>query len=127
MMRLWSLAWRNLWRDARAGELRLPMVAVALGVAALSSVAFLADRMQAGMARDARQLMGGDVVVVSDQPTPAAFVQKAKALGLNSATTLSFPTMARASDEPMRPMPMRATRPKRGSLVIVWPHPGQSR
>jgi putative ABC transport system permease protein len=99
MMQLWALAWRNLWRDARAGELRLPMVAVALGVAALSSVAFLADRMQAGMARDARQLMGGDVVVVSDQPTPAAFVQKAKALGLNTATTLSFPTMARARDE----------------------------
>ena len=37
MMRLWALAWRNLWRDARAGELRLPMVAVALGVAALMS------------------------------------------------------------------------------------------
>ena len=99
MRHLWALAWRNLWRDARAGELRLPMVAVALGVAALSSVAFLADRMQGGMARDARQLMGGDVVVVSDQPTPERFVQKAKALGLNSATTLSFPTMARASDE----------------------------
>ncbi len=97
MMRWWGLAWRNLWRDARAGELRLPMVAVALGVAALSSVAFLADRMQAGMARDARQLLGGDVVVVSDQATPERFVQKAKALGLNHATTLSFPTMARAS------------------------------
>ena len=35
MMRWWNLAWRNLWRDARAGELRLPVVAVSLGVAAL--------------------------------------------------------------------------------------------
>ena len=125
MMRSWSLAWRNLWRDARAGELRLPMVAVALGVAALSSVAFLADRMQAGMARDARQLMGGDVVVVSDQPTPAPFVQKAKALGLNSATTLSFPTMARASDErggASRLIALKAVEPGyplRGALQVL--------
>ena len=32
----WSQAWRTLWRDAHAGELRLLVVAVALGVAALS-------------------------------------------------------------------------------------------
>ena len=125
MMHLWAMAWRNLWRDARAGELRLPMVAVALGVAALSSVAFLADRMQAGMARDARQLMGGDVVVVSDQPTPAPFAQKAKALGLNSATTLSFPTMARASDErggASRLIALKAVEPGyplRGTLQVL--------
>ena len=30
----WTLAWRTLWRDARAGELRLLVVAVALGVVA---------------------------------------------------------------------------------------------
>ncbi|MBU3647045.1 MAG: FtsX-like permease family protein [Limnohabitans sp.] len=91
----WSLAWRTLWRDARAGELRLLVVAVALGVAALSSVSFLADRLNAGLQRDARQLLGGDVVVVSDQVTPAHIVQHAKAMGLQGVTTLSFPTMAR--------------------------------
>ena len=66
----WAQAWRTLWRDARAGELRLLVVAVALGVAALSSVSFLADRLNGGLQRDARQLLGGDVVVVSDQATP---------------------------------------------------------
>ena len=125
MMHWWTLAWRNLWRDARAGELRLPMVAVALGVAALSSVAFLADRLQAGMALDARQLLGGDVVVVSDQPTPERFVQQAKALGLRSATTLSFPTMARASDErggASRLIALKAVEPGyplRGALQVL--------
>ena len=92
----WSIAWRNLWRDARAGELRLLLVAVALGVAALSSVSFLADRMNAGLQRDAGQLLGGDAVVVSDNPTPAHIVTYARALGLQGVTTLSFPTMARA-------------------------------
>ena len=91
----WTQAWRTLWRDARAGELRLLVVAVALGVAALSSVSFLADRLNGGLQRDARQLLGGDVVVVSDQATPLHIVQRAKDDGLQGVTTLSFPTMAR--------------------------------
>ena len=89
-------AWRNLWRDARAGELRLLLVAVVLGLAGLSAVAFLADRIQAGLQRDAAQLLGGDVVVVSDQPTPPDMQQRARDEGLRGVLTLSFPTMARA-------------------------------
>jgi putative ABC transport system permease protein len=38
---VWILGLRNLWRDLRAGELRLIIVAVLLAVAALSSVGFL--------------------------------------------------------------------------------------
>jgi putative ABC transport system permease protein len=91
----WTQAWRTLWRDARAGELRLLIVAVALGVAALSSVSFLADRLNGGLQRDARQFLGGDVVVVSDQATPVHIVQRAKEDGLQGVSTLSFPTMAR--------------------------------
>jgi len=91
----WAQAWRTLWRDARAGELRLLVAAVALGVAALSSVSFLADRLNGGLQRDARQLLGGDVVVVSDQATPAHIMQRAQQDGLQGVTTLSFPTMAR--------------------------------
>jgi putative ABC transport system permease protein len=95
----WTQAWRTLWRDARAGELRLLVVAVALGVAALSSVSFLADRLNGGLQRDARQLLGGDVVVVSDQATPVHIMQRAKADGLQGVVTLSFPTMARGQSQ----------------------------
>src|SRR3954469_206639 len=98
MSSAWQLGWRTLWRDLRAGELRLLIVAVALAVAALTAVGFFADRLQGGLARDARQLLGGDAVVSSDNPTPPAFVEKARTLGLQAVTTSSFPTMARASD-----------------------------
>ncbi len=98
-MAVLQAAWRSLWRDARAGELRLLLVAVCLGVAALSSVAFLANRLNAGLQRDAAQLLGGDAVVVSDQPPPDAFVQQARDAGLQVVSTLNFPTMARATQD----------------------------
>ncbi len=93
-----ALGWRTLWRDVRAGELRLLIVAVTLAVAALTAVGFFADRLKGGLARDARQLLGGDAVVSSDNPTPQAFIERARALGLQSVTTLGFPTMGRAPD-----------------------------
>ena len=95
---LWRLAWRQMARDFRAGELRLLVVAVMLAVAALSAVGFFADRIDAGLARDARQLLGGDAIVASDQPAQAAFAAKAHALGLVTATTAGFPSMGRAAE-----------------------------
>jgi len=95
---IFQLGWRTLLRDLRAGELRLLAVAVTLAVAALTSVAFFADRLQGGLQRDALQILGGDAVVASDNPTPEPIVQRARALGLQMVTTVGFPTMGRASD-----------------------------
>ena len=97
-MSFWQLGWRTLWRDARAGELRLLWVAVTLAVAALTSVAFFANRLEAGLQRDARQLLGGDVVIASDDGQLQRFVDQAQALGLRHVTTLVFPTMGRATE-----------------------------
>ena len=94
----WTLGWRTLWRDLRSGELRLLMVAVTLAVAALTSVGFFADRLQGGLQRDARQLLGGDVVLVSDHAPAPRWARQARAEGLDSALTLGFPTMGRAPD-----------------------------
>ncbi len=95
----WALGWRTLWRDVRAGELRLLIVAVTLAVAALTAVGFFADRLQGGLERDARQLLGGDVVVVSDNPPPPQFAERARQLQLQSVVTVGFPTMGRAPDD----------------------------
>jgi putative ABC transport system permease protein len=92
------LGWRTLWRDLRAGELRLLILAVTLAVAALTAVGFFADRLKGGLARDALQLLGGDAVVSSDNPTPQVVLDKARELGLQTVTTLGFPTMGRAPD-----------------------------
>jgi putative ABC transport system permease protein len=96
---VWRLAFTQLRRDLAAGELRLLVVAVMLAVAALTAVGFFADRLNAGLMRDARQLLGGDAVVASDQPTREQWWEKARSLGLRTAATAVFPSMARAPDD----------------------------
>ncbi len=126
LINVWAMAWRALWRDARAGELRLLWVAVALGVAALTSVGFLADRIEGGLQRDARQLLGGDAVLASDHDIPADVLRKLEQLGLRSATTLSFPTMARSGSGASRLVALKAVAegyPLRGRLQIDRPEP----
>ncbi len=125
------LGWRTLWRDLRAGELRLLIVAVTLAVAALTAVGFFADRLKGGLERDARQLLGGDAVISSDNPTPQAFVDQARALGLASTLTQGFPTMGRASDAQggaSRLVALKAVAagyPLRGSLTVAA-RPGEA-
>ncbi len=127
MVDLLKMAWRAFWRDARAGELRLLWVAVSLGVAALSSVGFLADRIEGGLQRDARQLLGGDAVLASDHPLSDAVTAQIQRLGLTSVVTLSFPTMAGSLEEQggnSRLVALKAVSdgyPLRGRLQILQP------
>ncbi|WP_425293558.1 ABC transporter permease [Lampropedia puyangensis] len=95
---MFLLGWKTLRRDLRAGELTVLLLAVTLAVAALTAVAFFADRLQSGLQRDARQLLGGDVVVASDHGISSSLREQATTLGLNTAVTVVFPTMARADD-----------------------------
>ena len=120
----WQLGWRQLMRDFRAGELRLLVVAVTLAVGALTAVGFFADRINGGLARDARQMLGGDAIVSSDQPVPPSLAEKARALGLVTATTANFPSMGRAPDDKggatrlVSVKAVSATYPLRGKLRV---------
>jgi putative ABC transport system permease protein len=81
----------------RSGELRLLVIAVTLAVCALSAVGFFSDRLKQGLQGQARQLLGGDAIIASDRPTPEIFLDQARHLKLQTASTLSFPTMARSA------------------------------
>ena len=84
----------SLWRDVRASELAWLLLALTLSVTALSSVSFLADRMQRAFAFDARQLLASDLLIASDQPLPNLFVDQANTQHLQLAQTVVFPSMA---------------------------------
>lgn len=96
---VWRWAWTQMRRDWRSGSMRFLLVSVVLAVTALSAVAFFADRIEAGLARDAAQLIGGDAVVVADQPVPDSIVQRARQAGLRVAHTAVMASMARAPDD----------------------------
>ncbi|MEY2661621.1 MAG: hypothetical protein RLZZ123_2793 [Pseudomonadota bacterium] len=121
MSDIWRTAWRDIWRDLRQTELKLLAISVVLGVAALSAVTLLSDRLLAGMQRDAASLLGGDVVVVSDQAPPEQFEREARAMGLRAVTSLSFPTMARNAQEEGRLVALKSAQtgyPLKGQLVL---------
>ncbi|MBI3140760.1 MAG: FtsX-like permease family protein [Rhodocyclales bacterium] len=96
-MNSWHLAWQMLKRDWRAGELRLLGLALAIAVASLSSVSFFTDRLGRAVAREAHQLLGGDLLLVADHPWGADFRREAQRLGLRAAESLSFPSMTSAN------------------------------
>ena len=87
------LAWRMLARDWRAGELTVLGLALVLAVTALTSVAFLVDRVEQGLNLQARQLLGGDLLLSADHPWHDDFRGKAVELGLNYAESATFPSM----------------------------------
>jgi len=93
---VWRLAGRQVWRDFIAGELKLLLWAVVLAVGALTAVGFFADRMRAGLVRDAAQLLGGDAIVLGDKPLAPAFMQEARRRGFVVGQAANFPSMARA-------------------------------
>jgi putative ABC transport system permease protein len=87
-------SWQMLLRDWRAGELRVLALALVTAVAAITSVAFFADRIAQGLARDAHQLLGADLVLVSDHPWKADLSFP----GVARADAVTFPSMASAKD-----------------------------
>ncbi|HEY6821856.1 MAG TPA: FtsX-like permease family protein [Burkholderiales bacterium] len=89
---------RMLRRDWRAGELRLLAAALVIAVAAVTSVGFFADRVAGALVRDAHQLLGADLVLVSDHPFRQAFSEPIKRRGLQSASGVNFISMAVAGD-----------------------------
>lgn len=99
---LFRQALRMTLRDWRAGELRLLAAALVTAVAAVTSVGFLVDRIRLGLERDATQLLGADLVLSADAPLGTDAAERARAAGLATATTVIFPSMALAAQDPDR-------------------------
>jgi len=116
---------QGIRRDFRSSELVALLVALTLSVAALSSVSFLADRMQRAFQLDARQLLAADLLLVADQPLPERFIREAQERQLNVAQTIVFPSMATVGSF-SKLSSLKAVSdayPLRGSLQVLSPLP----
>ena len=93
-------SWRNLWRDWRGGELRILAVALVIAVTAVSAVGFFIDRVDRGIQQQAAELIAADLVISSARPVSDGTQAGAAALGLQTAHTMQFRSVAIAADKP---------------------------
>ncbi len=89
---------KMLMRDWRAGELRVLALALVVAVASITSVAFFADRVGRALVRDAHQLLGADLVLVSDHRWQQGVADEIVRRGLQRAQATTFISMAIVGD-----------------------------
>ncbi len=87
------LALTMLWRDWRGGELRLLAWSVVIAVAAVTSVAWLAERVAGATEARAADLLAADRAVETTEPLPEAWVKRAREHGLETGRTAVFPSV----------------------------------
>ncbi|HUH89322.1 MAG TPA: FtsX-like permease family protein, partial [Lysobacter sp.] len=93
VMKIAAMAWRQLRRDLKAGDVRILLAALVLAVLAVTAVGFVTDRAERALAIEANRLLGGDAVVRGDAPIGAVLEQAARATGLQRADTVELNTM----------------------------------
>jgi len=111
----------NHWRSAlRDPGLRLLLASVLVAVAALSSVAFFADRVERALRLQGAALMAADLVVEQGAAIPQDWTDKARSLGLRSARSVSFPSVVIAGERPLlvQVKAVEAPYPLRGRLRV---------
>ena len=124
-MRTLSLAWRQLRRDLKAGDIRILLAALVLAVVAVASVGFVTDRAERALAMEANRLLGGDALVRGDAPIVGIVDAAADAPGLRRTQTVELDSMIRVGsggDAQLRLGDLRALGegfPLRGVFRIV--------
>jgi putative ABC transport system permease protein len=84
---------RSLRREFLAGDLLTVFAALVLGVAAMTAVGTLVDRVTLALAASAAEVVGGDLGVRAREDLPAEFADEARRRGLRSARLVGFPTV----------------------------------
>lgn len=92
-MNVMRLAWRQLRRDLRSGELTLIGAALFLAVAAMSAVGFFVDRVERALQAHGAELLAADLAIESPYPIAEDRRDTAGILGLKSTRTLSMRTV----------------------------------
>ena len=90
VMRLCSLALRQLLRDARASEVRVLFFALLVAVAASTAIGYFGARLNGAMQLRASEFLGADLVLQGSSPAREAQVSTGTTLGLRHARVVEF-------------------------------------
>jgi putative ABC transport system permease protein len=92
-------ALRSFGRELRSGEVLVLLAAVGLAVAALTAVGFLTDRIGKAVSRQANEVLAADLRLRSQERVPQEWTELARQYNLQTAETMSFPSVVFAGDE----------------------------
>jgi len=98
-MKALAFALRSFGRELRSGEVLVLLAAVGLAVGALTAVGFLTDRIGKAVSRQANEVLAADLRLRSQDRVPDEWRQLAIEYGLETAETMSFPSVVFAGDE----------------------------
>ncbi|MGL6822716.1 oxidoreductase, partial [Xanthomonas hortorum pv. gardneri] len=84
---------RAVRREFLAGDLLTVFAALVLGVAVMTAVGTLVDRVTLALTSSAAEVLGGDLGVTGRQEIPADFAAEAQRRGLQSTRMVSFPSV----------------------------------
>ncbi|MBA4726362.1 MAG: ABC transporter permease, partial [Pseudomonas sp.] len=116
--RLFALAYRQLLRDARAGELRVLFFALLIAVAASTAIGYFGARLNDAMLLRASEFLGADLVLGGSAPASAQQIDAGKAQGLEHAQVVEFSSVI-ATDQDLQLASVKAASssyPLRGAL-----------
>ncbi|CDM40733.1 ABC transporter permease [Ectopseudomonas oleovorans] len=96
--RLFSLAARQLLRDARAGELRVLFFALLVAVAASSAIGYFGARLNDAMLLRASEFLAADLRLSGSSPASQEQIDAGLKLGLDHAQAVEFSSVVAAAD-----------------------------
>ncbi|MBN7119617.1 ABC transporter permease [Ectopseudomonas oleovorans] len=96
--RLFSLAARQLLRDARAGELRVLFFALLVAVAASSAIGYFSARLNDAMLLRASEFLAADLRLSGSTPASQEQIDAGLKLGLDHAQAVEFSSVVAAAD-----------------------------
>lgn len=90
LSRLFSLALRQLLRDARSGELRVLFFALVVAVTASTAIGYFGARLNGAMQLRATEFLGADLVLQGSTPVRPEQLQAGQAARLQHARVVEF-------------------------------------
>jgi putative ABC transport system permease protein len=118
LLRLFSLAIRQLLRDARAGELRVLFFALLVAVAASTAIGYFGARLNGAMMMRATEFLGADLLLEGSSPARPEQIRSGTELGLDHARVVEFSSVV-ATDNGIQLSSVKAaddSYPLRGEL-----------
>ena len=98
-MNFFRLSFRMLRRDWTAGELNVLVFALVIAVSGMTTVSFFSDRVQLALSQKSNQLLGADLLIISDHPILVSFQDEALQRNLTTASVTKFHSMVSNGDD----------------------------